>query len=144
MSDSETEKPKLGRKPLGLKRTVEAGQVQQSFSHGRKNTVVVEVKRRRLIGKPGEQAEAPPPPAAEPAKPAPAVAPRPAPKAPPPPRPSAQNSLMSRQELQAKLLREAEEARMTRSEEHTSELQSLMRISYAVLCLKKQQTKRKT
>src|SRR3546814_9955630 len=26
----------------------------------------------------------------------------------------------------------------TRSEEHTSELQSLMRISYAVLCLKKQ------
>src|SRR3546814_2101685 len=28
-----------------------------------------------------------------------------------------------------------------RSEEHTSELQSLMRISYAVFCLKKQQTK---
>src|SRR3546814_4089754 len=29
-----------------------------------------------------------------------------------------------------------------RSEEHTSELQSLMRISYAVFCLKKQQTRR--
>src|SRR3546814_9431214 len=28
-------------------------------------------------------------------------------------------------------------ARLTRSEEHTSELQSLMRISYAVFCLKK-------
>src|SRR3546814_10865515 len=28
-------------------------------------------------------------------------------------------------------------ARATRSEEHTSELQSLMRISYAVFCLKK-------
>src|SRR3546814_2036816 len=28
----------------------------------------------------------------------------------------------------------------TRSEEHTSELQSLMRISYAVFCLKKKQT----
>src|SRR3546814_2134779 len=28
-------------------------------------------------------------------------------------------------------------ARITRSEEHTSELQSLMRISYAVFCLKK-------
>src|SRR3546814_5335035 len=28
----------------------------------------------------------------------------------------------------------------TRSEEHTSELQSLMRISYAVFCLKKQRT----
>src|SRR3546814_6218770 len=29
-----------------------------------------------------------------------------------------------------------------RSEEHTSELQSLMRISYAVFCLKKKKTKR--
>src|SRR3546814_9881515 len=31
-----------------------------------------------------------------------------------------------------------------RSEEHTSELQSLMRISYAVFCLKKKQKDRKT
>src|SRR3546814_8997281 len=31
-----------------------------------------------------------------------------------------------------------------RSEEHTSELQSLMRISYAVFCLKKKTTKYKT
>src|SRR3546814_9716361 len=30
----------------------------------------------------------------------------------------------------------------TRSEEHTSELQSLMRISYAVFCLKKKKQKR--
>src|SRR3546814_9605744 len=30
-----------------------------------------------------------------------------------------------------------------RSEEHTSELQSLMRISYAVFCLKKKKTKKK-
>src|SRR3546814_8495981 len=30
-----------------------------------------------------------------------------------------------------------------RSEEHTSELQSLMRISYAVFCLKKKKKKRK-
>src|SRR3546814_3867300 len=30
---------------------------------------------------------------------------------------------------------------LARSEEHTSELQSLMRISYAVFCLKKQKTK---
>src|SRR3546814_3800963 len=30
--------------------------------------------------------------------------------------------------------------RRTRSEEHTSELQSLMRISYAVFCLKKKKT----
>src|SRR3546814_7888022 len=31
-----------------------------------------------------------------------------------------------------------------RSEEHTSELQSLMRISYAVFCLKKKNTKQET
>src|SRR3546814_5014505 len=30
---------------------------------------------------------------------------------------------------------------LTRSEEHTSELQSLMRISYAVFCLKKKKTR---
>src|SRR3546814_8416270 len=34
------------------------------------------------------------------------------------------------------------EPRPERSEEHTSELQSLMRISYAVFCLKKKKTKR--
>src|SRR3546814_7301980 len=34
-------------------------------------------------------------------------------------------------------------AGMLRSEEHTSELQSLMRISYAVFCLKKKQTQTK-
>src|SRR3546814_6864173 len=32
----------------------------------------------------------------------------------------------------------------TRSEEHTSELQSLMRISYAVFCLKKKKTPQRT
>src|SRR3546814_1518580 len=32
----------------------------------------------------------------------------------------------------------------TRSEEHTSELQSLMRISYAVFCLKKKKTQKTT
>src|SRR3546814_7046970 len=33
--------------------------------------------------------------------------------------------------------------RLSRSEEHTSELQSLMRISYAVFCLKKKKKQRK-
>src|SRR3546814_10620654 len=33
--------------------------------------------------------------------------------------------------------------KIVRSEEHTSELQSLMRISYAVFCLKKKKTKNK-
>src|SRR3546814_1141177 len=36
--------------------------------------------------------------------------------------------------------REMYERARTRSEEHTSELQSLMRISYAVFCLKKKKT----
>src|SRR3546814_6512481 len=35
----------------------------------------------------------------------------------------------------------AEAGLLDRSEEHTSELQSLMRISYAVFCLKKKNTK---
>src|SRR3546814_7450931 len=34
--------------------------------------------------------------------------------------------------------------RRSRSEEHTSELQSLMRISYAVFCLKKKNNKKQT
>src|SRR3546814_6617423 len=43
---------------------------------------------------------------------------------------------------QAELAEEADTRRLTdRSEEHTSELQSLMRISYAVFCLKKKTTK---
>ena len=114
MSD-EQDKPTLTRKPLGLKRTVEAGQVQQQFSHGRRNTVVVEVKRRRMIGRPGEAApEAAPEPAPAPAP----VAPAPKPAAPTPaPRVSEASSLMSRQERQAQLLREAEEARLSALEE---------------------------
>src|SRR3546814_7445329 len=38
-------------------------------------------------------------------------------------------------------LRQNEKRRPPRSEEHTSELQSLMRISYAVFCLKKKKKK---
>lgn len=115
MSD-EQDKPTLTRKPLGLKRTVEAGQVQQQFSHGRRNTVVVEVKRRRVLGRPGEAAPAPEVEEVKAAEPAPAPAPAPEPK-PAAPKPAA-DSLMSRQERQAQLLREAEEARMTALEEN--------------------------
>ena len=77
MSDSKEDKPVLGRKPLGIKRTVESGQVQQQFSHGRKNTVVVEVKRRRVLGKPGESTGGAPAatPQADPAPTAAAAAP---------------------------------------------------------------------
>src|SRR3546814_6524669 len=41
------------------------------------------------------------------------------------------------------LLWRAQEAYPARSEEHTSELQSLMRISYAVFCLKKKKKKKR-
>ena len=103
MSDSD-KKPTLGRRPLGLKTSVEAGEVKQTFSHGRTNKVVVEVKRRKLMPRPGEAAApepvAPPPPVA-----APVVRP-----APPPPPPAA--SRETRQEVQTRLLREAEEARL--------------------------------
>lgn len=109
MSDSD-KKPTLGRRPLGLKTAVEAGEVKQTFSHGRTNKVVVEVKRRKLV--PGGQPAAP-------AAAAPAAAPRPAapaaraPVVPPPPPPvSPTASRETRQELQARLLRQAEEARL--------------------------------
>jgi translation initiation factor IF-2 len=114
----QTEKPKLGtRPPLGLKRTVETGKVKQSFSHGRSNTVVVEVKKRRILGRPGEAppAEAPPP-VVEALKPA-AVAPKPAAPIAPARKPSAQDDIASRKELQTKLLREAEEGRLSSLEE---------------------------
>ena len=111
----QTEKPKLGTRPsLGLKRTVETGKVKQSFSHGRSNTVVVEVKKRRILGRPGEAppVEAPKP---EPVAEAPKPAPKPA--APPPRRPSAADDITARKEVQARLLREAEESRLTALEE---------------------------
>ncbi|MBY0582232.1 MAG: translation initiation factor IF-2 [Sphingomonas sp.] len=118
MSDIDNDKPKLGmRAPLGLKRTVETGQVKQSFSHGRSNTVVVEVKRRRVLGPGGAAAETPvqdvPVPAPAPAPQARAPEPQ---RAPAPIKPTG-DSLLTRQELQAKLLREADESRMHALEE---------------------------
>ncbi|MEM7664922.1 MAG: translation initiation factor IF-2 [Pseudomonadota bacterium] len=75
MSD---EPEKRTRKPLGLKRAVDAGEVKQTFSHGRTNKVAVEVKRRRKLLKPGET---PAPEAAPAPEPAPVPAPAPAPVA---------------------------------------------------------------
>src|SRR3546814_2863815 len=40
----------------------------------------------------------------------------------------------------SRLMRLSGRSQLARSEEHTSELQSLMRISYAVFCLKKKKT----
>jgi translation initiation factor IF-2 len=113
-----TDKPKLGtRAPLGIKRTIETGKVKQSFSHGRSNTVVVEVKKRRILGRPGD-AEAPKveervaAPAPVPAPPAPAPKPAAPQQA---TRPADDQS--TRRELQDRLLREAEESRLASLEE---------------------------
>jgi translation initiation factor IF-2 len=67
MTTSKEKKPlKLSRPGrLELKKTVETGQVRQSFSHGRSKTVMVEVKRKRTFapGAEGRMTEvvAPPP-----------------------------------------------------------------------------------
>ena len=114
MSD-QTDKPKLGtRPPLGIKRTVETGKVKQSFSHGRSNTVVVEVKKRRILGRPGEAPAAAPEPEAAAPTPAPAPVAAPAPAA---PRRSAADDIAARKEDTARRMREAEEARMTALED---------------------------
>ncbi|MEO1168469.1 MAG: translation initiation factor IF-2 [Pseudomonadota bacterium] len=113
---SDDNKKTLGTRTLGVKRTVE-GKVQQQFSHGRKNTVVVERKKRRVLTKPGET---PAPAPAEEAKEAPAPA-APAPAAPPPPpaakKKSEADETLTRKEKQEKLLREAEEARLAQLED---------------------------
>jgi translation initiation factor IF-2 len=118
MSD-QTDKPKLGaRPPLGIKRTVETGKVKQSFSHGRSNTVVVEVKKRRILGKPGETPEPPKTPEPEPVAEAPKPKPAPKPAAPAKPaRTSPADDIARRKEMQERLLREAEEARLSSLEE---------------------------
>lgn len=109
MSDENENKPTLGRKPLGLKPRLESGEVKQTFSHGRTNKVVVEVKRKKLVGKPGYAPEpdvaAPPPPP-----------PPPPPPAAPTPRAAAPNG-ETPQERVARLQREAEEDRLRLAEE---------------------------
>jgi translation initiation factor IF-2 len=87
------ETPAGGRKPLTLSRTTNSGTVRQSFSHGRSNTVTVEVREKRQITRPGAGAApaAPPaaaaPPARQAAQPRPA-APASAPAAGTPKRPA--------------------------------------------------------
>ncbi|MBB3763221.1 translation initiation factor IF-2 [Sphingomicrobium lutaoense] len=117
MSD---DKKKLGtRPPLGIKRTVETGKVKQSFSHGRSNTVVVEVKKRRIL-KPGdakpeaekqEEAKAAPEEKAAPAK-------KPAPEKKAPARKLSEAEEIARRKAETeRMQREAEEERLRLAEE---------------------------
>jgi len=114
MSDNES--PTRTRKPLGLKRSVDAGEVKQTFSHGRTNKVAVEVKRRRKLLRPGEEATSAPEPVVAPAA-APAPAPEPVAPPPPPPRKPAAPAGETPQERVARLQREAEEERLRLAEE---------------------------
>ncbi len=113
MSDNE-ETPKRERKPLGLKRSVDAGEIKQTFSHGRTNKVAVEVKRRRKLTKPG---------AAPAEEAAPAAAPEPTPEPAPAPKPAAKKAAAKKaapketpQERVKRLAREAEEERLKMAE----------------------------
>ena len=89
---SDDTKPKLGmRPPLGLNKTVEIGKVKQSFSHGRSKSVVVEVKRARVLHRPGDAPREEPVVEVAPPPPPPVVAPAPVARAPvptPPPAPA--------------------------------------------------------
>jgi len=119
MSD-DTEK--RTRKPLGLKRAVDAGEVKQTFSHGRTNKVAVEVKRRRKLVKPGDSPSPSDAPEAAPVPtPAPAPVPEPAPapvaKKAAPPKSARAPAGETPQERVARLQREAEEERLKLNEE---------------------------
>lgn len=116
MSDDKTNKGKSGRKPLGLKRAVEAGEVKQTFSHGRTNKVVVEVKRRKLVGKPGAApAKKEDKPVVETKKTVKKTVVKKA--APAPAKAKPKTPILSKKELQEKLLRQAEEDRLMALEE---------------------------
>ncbi|MWV27512.1 translation initiation factor IF-2 [Aurantiacibacter rhizosphaerae] len=115
----ENETPKRTRKPLGLKRAVDAGEVKQTFSHGRTNKVAVEVKRRRKLVKPGEEPAAAPAPAPAP-EPTPEPAPAPVAKKPAAPKPAPKRAAPdgeTPQEKVARMQREAEEDRLRQAQE---------------------------
>ncbi len=60
-NDTSDSKAESGGRTLSLRRTTtETGRVRQNFSHGRSKTVVVETKRKRIIGAPGKPTEATP------------------------------------------------------------------------------------
>ena len=65
----------VGKPTLSLKPRTETGVVRQSFSHGRSKQVVVEVKKRRVVGDEGKPEPAAPRQPVAPAKAAPRAAP---------------------------------------------------------------------
>ena len=112
-NDDKKKKPLTLSKPgkLELKKTVEGGQVRQSFSHGRTKTVTVEVKKKRTFqqGATGEMTEV----KAVVEEPV-AEAPAPAPEAPPAAKKPPQRTLTDAE--QASRVRALEEARKVAEE----------------------------
>ncbi len=80
-TDANKQAPSSGNR-LSLKRTVDAGRVKQSFSHGRSKSVVVEKKRKRIVMPAGGAAAAVKKPQPAPAPPTPAESAKPAARAP--------------------------------------------------------------
>ena len=90
--DQERRKPLSLKRPgrLELKKTVDAGQVRQSFSHGRSRAVAVEVRKKRTLKRsPAADAAVAPKPKAPPKAPAPEPV---AEAAPPPPQEEVQQT----------------------------------------------------
>ena len=107
------------RKPLSLQRTVESGHVRQNFSHGRIKTVVVEKRKSRKLGGPGEAAVAAPaqPAAAPKAQAAPAVAAQRAEAKPGPAAPAGKPDLLRPEERDARARALAEARKLAVEEE---------------------------
>lgn len=101
------------RAALGIKKTVEVGKVRQSFSHGRSKTVVVETKKRKILGKESDES---PPVAPEPAPPPPPAKPSPQTKRAPRGEPSFDDRASRQEALQAALGRAEEERRLASEE----------------------------
>ncbi|MDA0784696.1 MAG: translation initiation factor IF-2 [Proteobacteria bacterium] len=114
-NDDKKKKPLTLSKPgkLELKKTVEGGQVRQSFSHGRTKTVTVEVKKKRTFqqGATGEMTEVK---AVEETKVAETPAPAPAPEVAPAAERAPQRTLTDAE--QASRVRALEEARKAAQE----------------------------
>ncbi len=87
-NEKDNKEPAKGGRTLSLSRTtVEQSKVRQNFSHGRSKTVVVETRRKRILGGPGQPAAAAKPaiagkpaPETPPSAPAPAAKPAPTPE----------------------------------------------------------------
>lgn len=134
-------------KTLSLNRTVESGQVRQSFSHGRSKAVVVEKKRKRTII-PGRAAEETP----AQSEPAPAAAATPAPAKPEPKQPAASSPTedrLSQSQQQARLaavagakVRAVEDAKR-REEEEARRAEEAARLAEAAALEEAEQQKRR-